>query len=218
MPNLDIDTCPLCEGNVTRVRTVVPITTQGRTVEVQGEFSKCSDCEEIIYGPGELDAVLRKAAELVRSLDGLLVPGEIATLRRGLGLSQSAFEELLGVGAKTVGRWERGTVAQSAAADALLRLVRDVPGVTTYLCGLHGVAEPWSGLSGVAVENATTLWGPTGGKFGYGLFGYGQSGDAVLEHEAADTWRQDTVVSESPPQTVPALRLGRREMKPAAAA
>lgn len=43
------------------------------------------------------------------------------------GLSQTPLEHLLGVGAKTVVRWQKGTVFQSATADRLVRLLRAMP-------------------------------------------------------------------------------------------
>jgi len=43
--------------------------------------------------------------------------------RESKGWSQHELERLLGTGAKTVVRWEKGTVCQSRAADRLLRLL-----------------------------------------------------------------------------------------------
>jgi transcriptional regulator with XRE-family HTH domain len=64
-----------------------------------------------------------------------LQPGEILAIRESLGYSQARFEKLLRVGQKTVVRWEKGTVFQSATADQLMRLVRDVPAVADVLSG-----------------------------------------------------------------------------------
>jgi hypothetical protein len=43
------------------------------------------------------------------------------------------LENLLGVGSKTVVRWEKGTVFQSATADRLMRLILRVPAVMGIL-------------------------------------------------------------------------------------
>jgi len=51
-------------------------------------------------------------------------PEEILDLRTSLGLSQGAFEQLLGVGKKTVTRWENGVIFPSAAANNLMKLLR----------------------------------------------------------------------------------------------
>ena len=44
-----------------------------------------------------------------------------------LGLSQADLEKTLGIGPKTVVRWEKGTVRQSRAADLLLRILAAHP-------------------------------------------------------------------------------------------
>ena len=51
----------------------------------------------------------------------------LRAIREGYGLTQDALEQLLRVGPKTVVRWERGTVCQSAAVDTLLAVLRDEP-------------------------------------------------------------------------------------------
>ena len=48
-------------------------------------------------------------------------------MRTTLGLSQDAFERLLGVGKKTVTRWENGVIFPSAAANNLMKLLRLEP-------------------------------------------------------------------------------------------
>lgn len=129
-----VDRCPECNGLVRRVRTVVHTRVGRRSVPVTGEFLQCQgECGEIYFGPGESDEVSRQATAIVRADDGLLTPQEIREIRRHYGLTQQQLEQLLKVGPKTVVRWENGTVAQNAATDMLLRLLRDVPAVYRYL-------------------------------------------------------------------------------------
>jgi putative zinc finger/helix-turn-helix YgiT family protein len=92
-----------------------------------------------------LDAVLKRAIARVREEDALLTPDQVRAVRRKLGLTQPAFERLLGVGANTVVRWERGTVPQGSAADSLLRLLDEFPENARFLAGLHGVELPGNG-------------------------------------------------------------------------
>jgi HTH-type transcriptional regulator/antitoxin MqsA len=89
-----------------------------------------------------MDATLRRAATVLREDEGLLSAKKIKALRERLGLSQSAFEQLLGVGPKTVVRWEKGTVFQNNATDSLLRVVDRFPEVVRFLADLHAVALP----------------------------------------------------------------------------
>jgi HTH-type transcriptional regulator / antitoxin MqsA len=81
----------------------------------------------VYIGAAEVEQLQKAAASQVRASQGLLQPEEIKALRASLGLSQAAFEDLLGTGAKTVVRWEKGTVFQSATADRLMRLLREMP-------------------------------------------------------------------------------------------
>ena len=60
---------------------------------------------------------------MAREERGLLTPEEIRRLRTDLGLRQQDLEGILGVGPKTVTRWEKGTVFQSAVADKFMRQI-----------------------------------------------------------------------------------------------
>ena len=113
-----------------------------RSARVLDEFARCASCGEEFYGPGQMDTTLRRAAKVLREEEGLLSATKIKALRARLGLSQSAFEQLLGVGPKTVVRWEKGTVFQNKATDSLLRVVERFPEAVRFLGDLHGVALP----------------------------------------------------------------------------
>lgn len=102
-------------------------------VSVRGTYATCDRCGEVYLAPGEGDALHRKASDVVRKREGLLSSAEIRALRDDLGLSQCRFEQLLGVGPKTVVRWEKGTVFQNRTTDTLLRLIRDMPAVRRRL-------------------------------------------------------------------------------------
>ncbi|HLL81093.1 MAG TPA: type II TA system antitoxin MqsA family protein [Longimicrobium sp.] len=131
--------CPVCGGEarlVSEPRTV-PHAPPGTSA--RDEFYRCERCGETFYTPGMMDASLRAEAEAVRAATGLLSPAEVKEIRGRLGLTQPEFERLLGVGKNTVVRWERGTIAQGAAADSLLRLVARSLDNARYLAELHGV-------------------------------------------------------------------------------
>lgn len=138
-------TCPVCEGRLARVAEVRDFAVGRRAVRVPDRFSRCTACGEEFYAPGQLEATQRRASGVVRSEEGLLLPEEIRAIRESLGLTQSGFERLLGVGAKTVVRWERGTVFQNQATDALLRVIQAFPAAASFLAERHGVALPGDG-------------------------------------------------------------------------
>jgi HTH-type transcriptional regulator/antitoxin MqsA len=134
--------CPLCGSHAHPVSEVREVRVGSRKAEVLDEYVCCDGCGEQFYLPGQMDSTLRRASEGIREAEGLLSPEEIRDTRMALGLTQSAFERLLGVGPKTVVRWEKGTVFQNGATDSLLRLVREIPEAAGFLAMRHGVSLP----------------------------------------------------------------------------
>ncbi len=134
MPDMStLESCPLCGGEITTFRGNTEVTMGTRRVAVRDSYERCDECGEGFYRPGQLERLEREAASRIRASEGLLTPDQIRAIRERLGLSQAAFEQLLGVGPKTVVRWERGTVFQNRSTDALIRAVDAVPGVVPFL-------------------------------------------------------------------------------------
>ena len=132
-------TCYLCESPAHLVTGRGKTWVGSRPISFQDEFYKCSNCGEKFYVGTMLDESSRRAAAAVRRADGLLAPDEIRDIRTQYGLTQANLEKLMNSGEKTVVRWERGTVAQNATADTLLRLLRDHPEVVAKLAEQRGV-------------------------------------------------------------------------------
>jgi HTH-type transcriptional regulator/antitoxin MqsA len=124
---------------MTTVRETAEIKIGNRGALVEVERSRCHDCGEIIYTPEQMDAAQTAAAEKIRQEDGLLSSSEIRSIRAQYGLTQAQLERLLGVGPKTVVRWERGTVFQSRTADELLRIISSIPAAFGYLARKNGI-------------------------------------------------------------------------------
>lgn len=131
--------CPVCGGEARLVSEPRTVPGAPTGTMAQDEFYRCERCGETFYLPGMMDASLRAEADALRAANRLLSPAEVKEIRGRLGLTQPEFERLLGVGKNTVVRWERGTVAQGAAADSLLRLVARSLDNARYLADLHGV-------------------------------------------------------------------------------
>jgi HTH-type transcriptional regulator/antitoxin MqsA len=110
-----------------------------QTVVIDDTFYRCDNCGETFYDGNMADESFRHAAAAARLQEGFLAPHEIRELRAMYGLSQAALERLINSGEKTVVRWERGTVAQNATADTLLRILRDHPEVVARLASQRGV-------------------------------------------------------------------------------
>ena len=134
--------CPVCGGRLRPASVEQEIRIGRRSARVMDHFFRCAACEEAYYAPGQMDSTLRRASEAIRNEEGLMSPQDIRAIRERLGLTQHAFEKLLGVGPKTVVRWEKGTVFQNRSTDSLLRVIDALPESARFLAGLHGVALP----------------------------------------------------------------------------
>jgi len=121
---------------VTNVTGPLSVELRGETVTVPDvEHERCAQCGEAILSLAAADQLQREAVAHLRAARGLLTPDEIRGLPHSLGVSQAALERLLGVGSKTVVRWEKGTVFQSATADRLMRLLIAKPELVSLLAG-----------------------------------------------------------------------------------
>ena len=96
--------CPFCGADAVRVASATRTTSadDGARLKYRERLSRCGRCSEEFFTHEEIRGV-----------------------REHYGLSQAGLERMLGLGAKTVVRWERGTVRQSQAADLLLRIVAE---------------------------------------------------------------------------------------------
>jgi len=127
-------TCAACGGAVEVCAEAISTELRGVTIRVDGvEHGRCRSCGEVYLTLDAADFVQLEAARRLRRVRGLLTPDEIRTIRTSLGLSQAGFERLLGTGPKTVVRWEKGTVFQSATADGLMRLLAARPELAALL-------------------------------------------------------------------------------------
>ena len=136
---MDEELCWLCQAPATLVTERRDVPVGSRRVTIDDTFYRCEACGETFYRPGMADESFRRGAAAVRKEDGLLEPDEIRAIRAKYGLSQVGLEQLIGAGEKTVVRWERGTVAQNATADTLLRVLRDHPDVVARLAAQRDV-------------------------------------------------------------------------------
>lgn len=127
-------TCAACGGAIEVCTETVAVELRGVTTQVDGvEHGRCRGCGEVYLTLDGANAVQTEAARRLRRARGLLAPEEIRAIRTSLGLTQAGFERLLGTGPKTLVRWEKGTVFQSATADKLMRLLAARPELAALL-------------------------------------------------------------------------------------
>lgn len=128
-----LDCCAVCgskdlkrEENITE--TVKFKTSNGiKTLTVSGiNMDICQKCGEGYLNPDDsknYDLRLREALAEHRRKRGLLTGEEIKEIRKKYDLTQEELERLMGVGAKTVARWETYKSDQNRTADLLMRAI-----------------------------------------------------------------------------------------------
>lgn len=131
--------CHICDGVAIEICESTEVRVGRRKVSVESPRMRCTSCGSEFYLPGQMAAEQTLATSKIREESALLDSQEIIAIRESYGLTQAAFEKLLGVGAKTVVRWERGTVFQNRATDALLRVIGAVPAAAQHLALIHGL-------------------------------------------------------------------------------
>jgi putative zinc finger/helix-turn-helix YgiT family protein len=112
----------------------------GTTVTVREQVQRCTVCGEEEYSYAQATAAERRAGEIFREQNGFLHSDEIVAMRRRWGVTQAELEAALGLGRKTVARWEAGRVLQTRALDNLLRVIDRFPEVLGFLAARQGVS------------------------------------------------------------------------------
>lgn len=118
----------------------------GVDVPVQQRFYRCDGCGEEHVTEDLARGVQEEAAATFRKSERFLSGADIRALRERLGLSQEQFEAALGLGAKSLARWENDRVLQNRSMDNLLRAIDRDPGLVAYFADLHGTSLPESAL------------------------------------------------------------------------
>jgi putative zinc finger/helix-turn-helix YgiT family protein len=126
MENTEKIYCEQCKNvNDTTVKNIkeeYPV--KNESIVIEANVRCCAVCGEALWD-NELDgANLKKAYAVFKEQNGLLSSDQIKRIRNKYGLSQRAFAKLLGVGEKTITRYENGAI-QDKAQDNLIRLMDD---------------------------------------------------------------------------------------------
>ncbi len=118
--------CPVCdkEQEIIIIEKQETYPVKGVDIEVQAHVCTCSVCHEEIWDPDLDDENLILAYQEYRKQKGLLAPEEIKAIRQSYGLSQTAFAKVLGLGEKTIARYENGSL-QDEAQNNLIFLASD---------------------------------------------------------------------------------------------
>ena len=135
------DFCAACGSHAVseRVAAVKHVVGRREVVIDNDRHLHCSACGNVSYRGVMLDENQQAIAAKIRTEDGLLTLDELKAVRLKYGFTQAEMEKLLTIGPKTWGRWERGKVVQSNAADEMIRQLAKNPDVLRDLMKAHGV-------------------------------------------------------------------------------
>ena len=122
-------TCPICDkGTVAKEFKTEEFAYKGHKLTLdQYPVLRCDTCGEEFVNAAEAKAFDKQITDFHRSVDNLLTPAEIRSIRESFGYTQTDFACLLKVGAKNFARLETGISPQSRYLDWLLRILREYP-------------------------------------------------------------------------------------------
>jgi putative zinc finger/helix-turn-helix YgiT family protein len=114
----------MCERETKIVQTDKELLVKSYPVQISATIRVCSVCGERI-GDNVLDDInLDAAFREYRNAKNLLMPEQIKAIREQYGLTQVAFAKILGLGDKTITRYENGSL-QDEAQNNLILLVQN---------------------------------------------------------------------------------------------
>ncbi len=97
---------------------------KGMDITLDVDTCVCQACGATVFSPDVDDDSLKQFYRVYRARAGLLQPEEIRAIRGEYGMSQETFAKVLGLGAKTIARYENGSL-QDEAQNNLILLMRD---------------------------------------------------------------------------------------------
>lgn len=120
--------CPMCGvGRLVRETRETVVAYKGHTAPVSLLGDWCPHCGDGILEGAALEKQERAFFKLRARVEGVLSPGEVAAIRKRLGLSQRQAGELLGGGPRAFQKYESGEQAVSTPMTNLLRLLAKDP-------------------------------------------------------------------------------------------
>lgn len=122
--------CPMCAST-----SIVQLTSTDKLY-----YGQCQLCAFEFSTVEQLEATQKQATARIALDANLFSPAEIKAIRDQHGLLQREFELALGVGKKTVVRWEGGSVPPSGAANSLLWIAKNESVAFRRLAARNGVS------------------------------------------------------------------------------
>lgn len=121
------ETCHACGNKMYRDSRPSKISYKGETASAQQPGWYCSGCDEILLQGKDAKATEPAFLKLKAKVEGLLMPDEIKTIRKKLGLSQAMAGEILGGGPRAFYKYENGLTLLSRPMNNQLVLLANNP-------------------------------------------------------------------------------------------
>lgn len=122
--------CPNCDDEVKALlkSNKDELLIRDEKVGFDSSVLECPECHQIIADSRIEEGNLQNAYDEYRKGHGLLLPVEIKSIRKGIGLSLREFSRLLNFGEQTIARYESGSI-QDSLHDSTIRLASTPEGV-----------------------------------------------------------------------------------------
>ena len=120
------DVCPNCEeeSEILVLKRACQDVIKGETIESEEEFCRCAKCNDEYQTAEQINKNLIMACDTYRKKHNLLTSSQIKAIRNKFGVSQTEFAFMLGLGEKTIARYETKQI-QEESNDRLMKLFED---------------------------------------------------------------------------------------------
>lgn len=110
------------ENEIEIKKEIETYSVKGEEITIEAQVSYCKTCGNKVWNDKLDDENIIRAYAEYRSKNGLLQPNEIKAIREKYNMSQVAFARVLGMGDKTITRYENGSL-QDVSQNCLIELV-----------------------------------------------------------------------------------------------
>ncbi len=134
--------CPVCEkGELKKIKKDLTFKYKNKKKKFQNEtIFECDLCSHEILSQEVNRTIEKELTDFRRGIDGLLLGGQLESIRKGLNLNKRQMAELLSVNEKTVGRYENGKITQSEQVNKLYWLFERFPWIASALYSNIGIS------------------------------------------------------------------------------
>ena len=131
--------CPVCNKTAAReINEEREFKLKGETFTIPVTQYSCDDCEEEFTLPGKQPDPLVELYARYRAKHNMMQPENIRAFRKLYDLTQAELSNLLGFGAATISRYERGCL-QDEAHDKALKMAMDPAALRKLVVNSQGV-------------------------------------------------------------------------------